>query len=162
MAAPIVFGSHLRGAVIASPDGDVYEELWADYSSFLLAEPTGGPPMPCADECSTGFVKVTWQQARLSGTLPTRKEGHCSSQLSWWFHATPTLPWITQRQFPQASCFSQLSWVLAGLRCTEMPSLLSLTTSPPHVDYGYSSLAEASLAMLHHLRCCIIKGGAFA
>ena len=35
-----------RGAVIATSDGDVYEELWSDYASLLLAGPRGGPPDP--------------------------------------------------------------------------------------------------------------------
>ena len=45
MAPSLMLGTHtLRGAVISTPDGDVREELWSDYASFLLAGPRGGPP----------------------------------------------------------------------------------------------------------------------
>ena len=37
MAPPFMLGTHIAGAVVASLDGDVYEELWSELTSFLLA-----------------------------------------------------------------------------------------------------------------------------
>ena len=75
------FGHTLEGAVIASPEGDVYEVLRYEYTSFLLAGPRGGLLMPCVGGCSTVFVQKTWQPTHSSGTLSKGKRFFL--QLPW-------------------------------------------------------------------------------
>ena len=61
------------------------------------------PPMVCAVECSTGFVRMTWQQASRSGTLSREKLQRFSCPLLWELHETSTLLWVAHRQFPRTS-----------------------------------------------------------
>ena len=86
--------------------GMLYEDSWADYTSYLLARSTGGPPMACAVEYSTGFVKTTWQQAPRSRTLSKEKPKRFSSPLLWGLHATPGLVVDRTRTVPTDLTFT--------------------------------------------------------
>ena len=148
----LCLGHTLRGAVIAPPDGDAYVESWADYSSYLLAGPTGGLPDGLRgrmlyrfheDDMATG--SPFWNTVQRGAATP----------LLCGLHETPTLLWIAHGQFPRTSLLRQLHLVLAGVHWKtqqysrlEMPSPVNLTTSFPHVDCGSWSLVEASLSQL--------------
>ena len=64
----LCLGHALQGAGIASPGGDVYEELWSDYASCLLAGPRGGPP-----DALRGLPRIA--QRALAGMLRKTRHG---------------------------------------------------------------------------------------
>ena len=121
-------------------------------------------PMACAVECSTGFVKMTWQQALRSGTFSKEKPQRFSFPL-WWRLASPTpkLLWIEHRQVPRTHSFSHqlpldlavLHWKTRQVITTEHAIIIVLD------DITSSCrIAGTGLSRRDHFRCCIISAGA--
>ena len=123
------------------------------------------PTMACTVECSTSFAKMIWQQAPVLKHCPKRSrsfssplcdvcggEGEREGGGGGGVHATPTH--TNSSHGPHSH---QLPLDLACMLWKTRPASLSLAPSPPHLDCGYWSLAEASLSLLHHQRWRLFK-----
>ena len=117
----LCLGHTLRGAVIATPDGDISR------ASLLLTGLRGGPP-----DALRGRMLHRFRADDMAAESPF-----------WNAVQREAAVLLPPTPCPQASLSSHLLWALAGMLWKTrqasrpgMPSSLSPATSLPHVDFG--------------------------